>query len=225
MEEDVDDNATLVNYGDRSQSRGREGYTSTGIGGLGNIRRTSLSREYRPDSGPDDFSNTRGRETAVDPSRVHSTGRGGAGNIRSPSQDASPLRANPSEREVIDSYKTTSKDAPHSTGRGGLGNFSRSRSRGPAVAAIPEDVHSTGRGGMGNIRPGHPIQAEILDDEERKRLGHQEGVHSTGRGGAANLTSAHEPAVEHHGHSTTEYASTGRGGSGNIVRDRSVDRA
>jgi hypothetical protein len=38
------------------------------------------------------------------------------------------------------------------------------------------------------------------------------------------LTSAHEPAVEHHGHSTTEYASTGRGGSGNIVRDSSVDR-
>jgi len=204
---------------DRSQSRGREGYTSTGIGGFGNIRKASLPRDFRPDSaGPDDFSNPRGRETAVDPSRggaflshkVPSNVRGGAGKA-----DATP----PPE------HNAANKDAPHSTGRGGLGNISRSRSRGPAVATIPEVVHSTGRGGMGNFSPGRAGEAEILDEEERKRLHHEEGIHSTGRGGAANLTSAHEPAVEHHPQSPTEFASTGRGGSGNIVRDGSVDRA
>jgi hypothetical protein len=48
--------------------------------------------------------------------------------------------------------------------------------------------------------------------------------HSTGRGGAANLTSAAGPAVEHHPHEHGEYLSAGRGGAGNIVKDRSVSR-
>jgi hypothetical protein len=66
---------------DRSLSRGRDAFVSasrhligvlltsptpiqqsTGRGGLGNIRQASLSRDARPDSGPDDFSTTRGRE-------------------------------------------------------------------------------------------------------------------------------------------------------------------
>jgi len=63
---------------DRSASRGREALVvsvseylspsftdqpqSSGRGGFGNIRQTSLSRDARPDSGPDDFSGTRGRE-------------------------------------------------------------------------------------------------------------------------------------------------------------------
>jgi len=194
MEKDMDDNRTLV---DRSESRGREGYTSTGIGGYGNIRRTSLSRDFHPDSGPDDIQTTRA------------------------SPRTSPLRRTPSEQEVVDTHNAANKDAPRSTGRGGLGNISRSRSRGHAVAEV---VHSTGRGGMGNIKPGDPVQADILDEEERKKLGQHEGIHSTCRGGAANLTSANEPAIEHHGHSTAGYASTGRGGSANIVRDSSVDR-
>lgn len=43
---------------------------STGRGGIGNMRATSLSRDARPDSGPDDFSVTRGREPAVNPNQV-----------------------------------------------------------------------------------------------------------------------------------------------------------
>jgi len=67
---------------------------SSGRGGVGNIRRTSASRDARPDSGPDDFSSPRGREPRpvlpTDASGTHafSTGRGGAGNMRSPSRDA-----------------------------------------------------------------------------------------------------------------------------------------
>lgn len=68
---------------DRSLSRGRDAFVSasrrligvlltsnpiqqsTGRGGFGNIREASLSRDARPDSGPDDFSTTRGREPAA----------------------------------------------------------------------------------------------------------------------------------------------------------------
>ncbi|KAJ7142050.1 hypothetical protein C8R43DRAFT_1109228 [Mycena crocata] len=79
----------------RSTSRGREPLTSSGCGGLGNIRPPSTSRD-RPLTGPDDFSSTRGREPAhfsssnsnsPDHSQPRSTGRGGAGNFRSPSRD------------------------------------------------------------------------------------------------------------------------------------------
>ncbi len=63
--------------------------------GLGNIRQASLSRDARPDSGPDDFSTTRGREPhpAHAPAAVFSTGRGGAGNYARPRPDPHPPRA------------------------------------------------------------------------------------------------------------------------------------
>jgi hypothetical protein len=38
---------------------------STGRGGYGNIRQPSESTDVRPESGPDDFSGTRGRELNV----------------------------------------------------------------------------------------------------------------------------------------------------------------
>jgi hypothetical protein len=73
---------------ERSISRGREGFvrylilisfsriiiigpqTSTGRGGIGNIRHASLSRDSRSEPGPDDFSSTRGRERIVNPNQV-----------------------------------------------------------------------------------------------------------------------------------------------------------
>lgn len=48
--------------------------------------------------------------------------------------------------------------------------------------------------------------------------------HSTGRGGRANITPLHEPPIEHHEHPAPHYESTGRGGAGNIVRDRSKSK-
>lgn len=210
---------------DRSQSRGRDAFQSTGRGGLGNIRQASLSRDARPESGPDDFSTTRGREPVPGAHRdVYSTGRGGVGNLRSPSRDVSRPPAVPdvAEQEVVENYVATHQDAVHSTGRGGAGNFNRSRSRGPASPP----VHSTGRGGAGNIKSGAGLEPDVVDEAERRKHEHHvEGYHSTGRGGAANLTASHEPRVEHHEHHSNGFESTGRGGAGNIVRDASRTRS
>lgn len=219
---------------DRSLSRGRDAFQSTGRGGLGNIRQASLSRDARPDSGPDDFSTTRGREPVPGAHKdVYSTGRGGVGNLRSPSRDASRPPAVPdiAEQEALENYAATHQDVVHSTGRGGAGNFNRSRSRDPAGNAGNFDrsrsrdpaahpVHSTGRGGAGNIKSGAGLETDSIDETERRKHGHHpEGYHSTGRGGAANLTATSEPAVEHHQHHAHGFESTGRGGAGNIVHD------
>ncbi|KAF8171680.1 hypothetical protein BJ912DRAFT_1082102 [Pholiota molesta] len=226
---------------ERSLSRGREAFQSTGRGGIGNIRQASVSRDARPDTGPDDFSVTRGREALASPNQVYSTGRGGAGNLHSPSRDASRVRPaqDKVEQEVIREYAAAHENAPFSSGRGGIGNINRSRSRDPALSTTTSRtgvspgphgsahvthavhaVHSTGRGGAGNIYPGDGVRADVIDEEERKRVGGGGGVyHSTGRGGIANISNAPEPAVERHAHDAPEYESTGRGGVGNIVRE------
>ncbi|KAF6743302.1 hypothetical protein DFP72DRAFT_933789 [Ephemerocybe angulata] len=222
---------------DRSQSRGREALQSTGRGGFGNIRQTSLSRD-RPD-GPDDFSTTRGREPAPQVhlggvNAIYSTGRGGAGNLRSPSRE--PTRVDTREKEVIDSYVAQQGEVPVSTGRGGLGNIStaRSRSRDPLNSREPSRSRSrltTGRGGAGNVREegvGGVYEGNRADEVERERRGKElagghghEGPHSTGRGGIANITEQEEPALERPSLSGSVggYGSTGRGGAGNIVRN------
>lgn len=204
---------------DRSQSRGREVYSS-GRGGFGNLRQASVSKD-RPD-GPDDFSSSRGREPVIDSAKIYSTGRGGAGNIRSPSRDAPRLANDPVEEDVIQSYIAAKQDAPQSTGRGGIGNItSRSRSRDPSAPVF----HSTGRGGAGNIVVGDPAEAEFRDEEERRRVvGSGDGYHSTGRGGVANLTTKTGPGVERTHRGVGEFESTGRGGVGNIIQDRSRSR-
>jgi len=224
--------------GDRSQSRGRELFYSSGRGGAGNIRQASASRDARPD-GPDDFSNPRGREPRLAPStdaagaHIISTGRGGAGNMRSPSRDArtgTGTAANAVEDCLIRSHLAADQDVVHSTGRGGIGNMtggSRSRSRArdsilnPPTSGTHTPLHSTGRGGAGNILSGHtPSVAEADEIDAVSRLSRQSNdVHSTGRGGAANISHVHAPPVEHthHHHKHGEYESTGRGGAGNIV--------
>ncbi|KIJ63878.1 hypothetical protein HYDPIDRAFT_112855 [Hydnomerulius pinastri MD-312] len=220
------------NSENRSLSRGREAFHSSGRGGIGNIRRSSQSRDPRPIDGPDDFSPTRGREPAVNPERVFSVGRGGAGNIRSPSRDVG--RDQPQTNSIISENALVEAEyeakirrehaeasTARSSGRGGAGNItsgSRSRSRGPAVA-----MHSTGRGGAGNMQFGDGVNPDLLDQEERKQHAHPEGIHSTGRGGAANLTDARGPDIERVNHHLGEFESSGRGGAGNI-RSRSASR-
>ncbi|KAG6908611.1 hypothetical protein DXG01_004014 [Tephrocybe rancida] len=224
---------------DRSLSRGREVYHSSGRGGAGNIRQASVSRDARPIDGPDDFSIVRGREPVPAALSTFSTGRGGAGNIRSPSRDPKIAKLvgaedGLSDTEVIRAHVAASADVPHSSGRGGAGNISssRSRSRGPGSTSTPPHtpmaaVRSTGRGGAGNISingaEGVPedIQEHDEDEEKRRVLRYQNpaGIHSTGRGGVANLTAAPAPGVERTVSRGREYESTGRGGAGNIVRD------
>ncbi|GLB33132.1 putative protein of unknown function (DUF3602) [Lyophyllum shimeji] len=208
---------------DRSQSRGREVYQSSGRGGAGNIRQASLSRDARPPGGPDDFSVVRGREPVPAATRSFSTGRGGVGNIRSPSRDPTTTTTE-EEQDVLNAAISAAQNAPHSSGRGGAGNISlshslshsishshslsRSRSRGPR-----SPIRSTGRGGVGNmIDEGAAAAVEEHEEEEeearRNANGREHGgggasasVHSTARGGTANLTAAPSPPVEHpHAH-------------------------
>jgi len=235
-----EDQSTLSEAGDRSLSRGRDGFYSSGRGGAGNIRQASASRDARPDTGPDDFSSPRGREPRpvlpTDASGTHafSTGRGGAGNMRSPSRDmrtGTGSVVGAVEDQLIRSHIAAEQDAVHSTGRGGIGNMtggSRSRSRArdstsnAPTSGTHTPLHSTGRGGAGNILSGHtPSVAEADEIDVIAHLPrHSDDVHSTGRGGAANITHAHAPPVEHthHHHKHGEYESTGRGGAGNIVQ-------
>lgn len=218
---------TRTDTTERSISRGREGFTSTGRGGIGNIRPTSQSRDARPETGPDDFSPIRGRELA-DPSQVFSTGRGGAGNLRSPSRD--PAVVDFAEQELIKQYSASTENALYSTGRGGIGNINRSRSREPSSTRSGSrdttQVYSSGRGGAGNIYLGDGIRPETIDENERRQFStNNEGYRSTGRGGAANITLVPEPAIEHRSQSATAFTSTGRGGSGNIIAHRSPSRA
>ncbi|KAG9311655.1 hypothetical protein JVU11DRAFT_7890 [Chiua virens] len=225
----------------RSVSRGREAFVSRLV--LDMVRAHTACRYLpeeagrvtsgvppcpataRPIDGPDDFSPTRGREPAVHPERILSTGRGGAGNIRSPSKDPHippiPEGESTYQAKLIHDHAETT--ILHSSGRGGVGNISASRSRSRDPATV---MHSTGRGGAGNIHPGSHLRPDSLDQEERIQHTHHEGIHSTGRGGAANITVAHEPDVEHvhHHHHLGELESTGRGGAGNIIRDRSASR-
>ncbi|KAF8810917.1 hypothetical protein BYT27DRAFT_7185238 [Phlegmacium glaucopus] len=209
-----------MSVSERSASRGREGFQSTGRGGIGNIRQASLSRDARPESGPDDFSVTRGREAITNPKQIFSTGRGGVGNLRSPSRDVHKNPASDSvEEDVIREYKASQEGAPVSTGRGGLGNINRSRSRDPSTGPR-SSFHSTGRGGAGNLVADEGSVTERIDEDDLiKHHATHEGYHSTGRGGAANITTIVEPPVEHHSHAKNEYESTGRGGAGNLVKE------
>lgn len=82
---------------------------------MGNIRQSSLSRDGRPDSGPDDFSPTRGREPHVRQvdQVLYSTGRGGAGNIRSPSRDVSKVDPTElSDKNFVKEHLAIDENAP-----------------------------------------------------------------------------------------------------------------
>ncbi|KAG1884274.1 hypothetical protein F4604DRAFT_1919389 [Suillus subluteus] len=205
---------------ERSVSRGRDAFQSSGRGGIGNIRRSSLSSDSRPFDGPDDFDLTRGREPLAHPDRIYLVGRGGAGNMRSPSQEL--VRDRPqtvttlNEHAVVREQRVKKHHAEsnpiHSSGSGGLGNISGSRSRSRIRGLM---LHSFGRGGAANIQYGAATSIDNMDEEERGKHAHAQAIHSIGRGGAANLTNVHSPDIERfrpHG----DLGPFERGGVGNI---------
>ncbi|KAF8317077.1 hypothetical protein DL93DRAFT_2095841 [Clavulina sp. PMI_390] len=227
---------------ERSVSRGRDAVVSTGRGGAGNMMRgesVSRGRVSRERDGDE-----RGRElspTAI--GQATHSGRGGAGNIRSPSRDPAAIREELlHEREVIDATKNAEERVTFSTGRGGIGNMraspntsvSRERSAGASERSRSTDpapgkrYMSSGRGGRGNIHhDGQHTQHELekLDEDERVAAGGLESgqMHSTGRGGAGNLTNNPDPDASH---PTAEAPleegvhSTGKGGYGNITHNK-----
>ncbi|KAK7437931.1 hypothetical protein VKT23_018366 [Stygiomarasmius scandens] len=127
---------------DRSVSRGREGYRSSGRGGMGNIK---------PPPAAENESYTvpvpRGRDPTVQFERqaTFSTGRGGAGNINRPPPSS---QENDTGNDVLTEMPSFTTEA------------ARSRSQGsPSQRAL-----STGRGGAGNIiRKGEPSTTSAED--------------------------------------------------------------
>jgi hypothetical protein len=207
-----------MSVSERSISRGR-GAFSTGRGGVGNIRQPSQSTDARSESGPDDFSVTRGREPIASQKEIFSTGRGGAGNIRSPSRDIQDPITNRFEQDVMKEYKKSQEGALVSSGRGGLGNIHRSRSR--DLASNP--IYSTSRSGF--VADDRYVQVASLNGDELNNIhALQEKKpfsYPTDRGGNSNTIYMHEPAVGQSPHFGDEYQSTGHSGAGNIVKETS----
>jgi len=162
---------------------------STGRGGAGNLIR-SPSRGVDPDVKVGAERGRSARDQSLErvglyhsyvvavakPQIIHS-GRGGAGNIRSPSRNPSErIAEDRAEEDLQDRLIAESRgrqtDANFSTGRGGAGNISRSKSRsrsaarGPSTPQASGAVHASGRGGFGNIEE----TRESLDDEKREAL-------------------------------------------------------
>ncbi|KAI9723149.1 MAG: hypothetical protein M1828_004252 [Chrysothrix sp. TS-e1954] len=118
---------------------------------------------------------------------IHSTGRGGTGNI---GPDDSVYTDGEIVREGPEGKSAAGSD--FSTGRGGQGNIA---DEGPAVrqARVDEDVvpepamregeyseYHTGRGGGGNVHKekygGHSSAEEQARAEKEKETGHKEGL-------------------------------------------------
>ncbi|CAE6426883.1 unnamed protein product [Rhizoctonia solani] len=204
---------------DRSRSRGRE-FQSTGRGGAGNFVRSDSVSRVREDS----IGQERGREV-LPASKVTHSGRGGAGNIRSPSRDPeADMRALSRDREIIEDHRKAEEGQVHSTGRGGYGNMDRSRSRSREPS---KTVHSSGRGGFGNITAGDGHGLANLEEEERIHHAHVPQFHSSGRGGAGNVTAGAPPVPEVITPSPAtegvQWRSSGRGGAGNMKPVHPVD--
>jgi len=174
-----------------------------------------------------DRSFSRGRE-------IHSTGRGGLGNLRqsSTSRDGNP-QDGPDDFSPTRGRETHARhqgDKLYSTGRGGTGNIrspSRDVLKPDLTAAADENLirehvvsdetapHSTGRGGLGNI------------NRSRSREPHTTvpggSIHSSGRGGVGNIhpslglaETIDEEERKHASHDSGIH-STGRGGAANLT--------
>ncbi|KAJ7221787.1 hypothetical protein B0H12DRAFT_1150797 [Mycena haematopus] len=132
--------STIVEGNERSTSRNRNNFHSSGRGGAGNIHRdptpaSPTTNGNNSNAEAQDFPWPRGRERApvarLPPASTHtpqkaptnrSTGRGGAGNF-----SHSPPAADPSyslrDREILRAHAEADKVAFRSSGRGGIGNI------------------------------------------------------------------------------------------------------
>lgn len=127
--------------------RSRDSFASSGRGGSGNIRRSSVGREARPSVDVRGSPASREIEPSSSSSRFVSVGRGGKGNLQPPSPPAD-LATHPRTAAIISQHKEAESRYEEqvrkchkestlvlSSGRGGHGNISnnrRSKSRPPS---------------------------------------------------------------------------------------------
>ncbi|KAH9056846.1 hypothetical protein EDB87DRAFT_1634678, partial [Lactarius vividus] len=132
----------------RTTSRGGQ-YKSSGRGGAGNAREAPdySQRAYISD-GPEDFSSTKGRElrSSFHPDKIISTGRGGLGNVRPPSQNVIGARSS-------ESLSTTEAEQA---------KYERLLIR-KHEAARAAQMNSVGRGGFGNVAPPSPPRSQSTE--------------------------------------------------------------
>lgn len=62
--------------------------------------------------------------------------------------------------------RSRSRDPTNNSTGGSPGAHSHS-----TTTHVSHAMHSTGRGGAGNIYPGDGLRADVIDEEERKRVG------------------------------------------------------
>ncbi|ORY24010.1 hypothetical protein BCR39DRAFT_472749 [Naematelia encephala] len=229
---------------DLESARGRQPVVSTGRGGAGNLIR-SPSRGVDPETTPGIELGREVRDGSHD--RVTHSGRGGAGNVRSPSRPRDVIaeaREDALQDQLVADRRGRQAEAPFSTGRGGAGNIARSKSRSrSAVRDHHEhhDLHGVGRGGFGNIvedRPQTPVDLQKeaavrryeADIAARHSAEEEVAPHSTGKGGAGNigrpvthvdmstLTQEERDAyAKVHEHDVERGYTVGKGGAGNFI--------
>ncbi|KZO98687.1 hypothetical protein CALVIDRAFT_478337 [Calocera viscosa TUFC12733] len=175
-----------------------ERITHSGRGGAGNIRSPSRDPEVRKHEAEETAADAAVvHDHAAHDTGVHSSGRGGWGNI---SRSKSPA---PNRVPMV------------SSGRGGAGNVHAPGELPDGHAIAEEDasiiashkaaehgaIHSTGRGGDGNIIPGTPTVPESEHAEQLHAVEELEhNPHSTGRGGAGNIVGDEERGRTDHHH-------------------------
>ncbi|KAI0319720.1 hypothetical protein OF83DRAFT_1162808 [Amylostereum chailletii] len=180
------DRAAFDGPDDFSVTRGREPHpahiqhdtgnaVSTGRGGAGNFRSRSRPRDSVDSTFDRDL--IQSIDQAND-TGVHSTGRGGIGNIaRSKS-------------------RSRSRGPVLTTGRGGIGNMKSGEPTEVTIHEVedqerlahmlPHGIHSTGRGGMANMTS--DIEPP-LNEPTHPHASHSHEFQSTGRGGVGNIRS------------------------------------
>lgn len=154
-----------------SLSTTRDPFTSSGRGGSGNIRRSSVGHSSEPPVDVSDVVSLREKEGSS--SRFVSVGRGGVGNIQPPSPDLAdhPLTAAilSEHRDTEDRYERQIRKRHEeskvvaSSGRGGSGNISRNRrskSRPPRSALVRKGRRKSSE--HTNIDALHLINSESL---------------------------------------------------------------
>ncbi|CAD6900959.1 unnamed protein product [Tilletia controversa] len=135
--------------------RGREPIIATGRGGAGNmVRSPSRGRGPVTDTLPPASAIKAAQNPAVG-NLVHS-GRGGAGNVRSPSRDPLErqrvLKAEQAEHKLQADYAKTEATHYTATGRGGAGNIQHANpADAPRGRGEPSETGSTTGGAVGNI--------------------------------------------------------------------------
>jgi Protein of unknown function (DUF3602) len=108
---------------------------------------------------PEDTAGDAAKASAIKNASVLHSGRGGVGNVRSPSRDPTDrlkLReAQEKETHIQEDYLREEAKHTHSSGRGGIGNRTRdeSQERGRGRGAEKD----TGGGSVGNVSVAFPI--------------------------------------------------------------------